>query len=270
MIRKILTYTLASILFASFGAYLYFADRLSRVEKEAIVCNEIRVEIADSASYALIKGKDIERFILNEYSNVIGMNISEINCNDIEILLKNKGVIRNCEVHIDRSGTLSVWASQYTPALRLCTQNGTFYCDANGYIFPSEDGRPPYMLTVTGHIPIECPKAYRGYIQDESQRQWLGNMLILNEAIRACADWNRMVSQIDIAPNAEMTILFTNTDIYVEFGGFEEWESKLVKMKEAFTSVIPSVEKESEILCISLKYSGQIVCRKKDKNKKQQ
>ena len=136
MIKKAVTYCLITLAVLLFCGYFAAASFLSLKGRSGELCTDISVTVLDSASNRFVSPSDIRSIITSSEVNPVGRPRSEASLHGIETLLESRSAIRHSDASISRDGILRVSITQRRPLLRIQTDEGAFYIDDAGYIFP--------------------------------------------------------------------------------------------------------------------------------------
>ncbi len=265
MLRKVVLYIGLTLLVALFAAYFIFADTLREAGKVNEICTSIKVEILDSLENRFVSKREVKDILLESPIKPIGANINDLNLYQAEELLNGRSAIKKSSASVSRDGVLHVAVTQRKPILRIQTQYGGFYIDDQEYIFPLVDSFTSYVPIVTGEVPINLTTGYRGAVSEE-EKEWVSSIIAFGNYISKNEFWSAQIQQIEVEPNGDVTLYTRVGDIAIKFGPLKNIEYKFTKLTTFYNNIIPveGWEKYSEI---SLKYSNQIVCKPKKRNK---
>lgn len=266
MLKKIITYFILGIITAIFAAYFYFASMLTAKGKPDEICNSISVTVLDSAINSFVSVSEVREILTDSKSDPIGMNVEAINLYELEEMLNGRSAIRRSDVAVDRNGSIYVSITQRRPVLRIETANGGFYVDDTQYVFPLIRTFTSYVPIVSGNIPIKLEEGYRGTV-DKEDTKWMNNIIRFGDYLDNHEFWNAQIQQIYIDERGDI-ILYTRVgDQSIIFGSFDNIGYKFAKLDSFYQSIIPDRD-WNRYESVNLKYSDQIVCKKKkDYNK---
>lgn len=267
MFKKILIYTGWSLLVLALGAYFFFAARLSNAAKDREICTNISVRLLDSAQNKFVTKAEVTDIIDEFGGKPLGKKRSEIDLGSIETLLNKRSAIMKSQVSIDRSGTLSVDITQRKPLLRIQTENGGFYIDRTGYIFPLVRSFSSYVPVVTGHIPLTINAGHRGKIL-EDEYNWIGQIIELGIFIEENPFWNAMIEQIYVGKESDIILCPKVGNLQIIMGDLGNIESKFRRLLAFYKNIAP-YEGWDKYTAVNLKYKNQIICKVKKEDKRQ-
>ena len=265
MVKKVLTYIGLSLLTIALGAYFYFAMQLQRRYADKEVCREIKVTLLDSAQNRFVTKTEVIDIIENFAGHPIGKKNSEINLANIELLLNKRSAIRGSQASLYRNGTLAIDITQRRPLLRIHTQNGGFYVDETGYIFPLVESFSSYVPIVTGNVPLDLNVDHRGNAAGEEER-WINKLVELGIFLNNNPFWNAMIEQIYIAQNGDVILCPKVGNLEVIFGDLNNIEEKFHRLLAFYKNIAPH-EGWGKYSSVNLKYKKQIVCKLNKKSK---
>lgn len=250
MARKIITYFLYLTGICAFGAYIWFCSTLSAAAADKEVCRDIRITILDSTLIRFISAESVREMICSEDSP-IGRKLSEIDIHALEERITGYGAVKKSEVAVDRSGIMYVEIRQRRPVLRLESSRESAYMDETGFRFPLSDLFSAYVPIVTGKIPENDPEWDRGIVE-------FGNYLFIHRF------WNDQVEQINVTGDGCLSLYTRIGDQQIIFGKPEKIDYKFRKLFSYYRNIAPRYGWNC-YESVDLRYSDQIVCRRKKK-----
>lgn len=260
MFKKILIYTGYTLLVGLFSAYFFFSWKLEKMESEKLVCKRIAISILDSTVNRFVSITEISELIKEQGVTAGESKIKHINLYELERLLNNRTAIRVSQTNYNGEGVLFVKIEQRRPVLRLETENGGFYMDDSGYIFPLVKSFASFVPIVTGNIPLSIVPGYRGRIKEN--KEWSEKILSLGKFIDNNELFNAQVEQIDIDEKGDLFITPRVGQHEIAFGKPDNIEIKFKKLMAFYEHIIPNAGWEL-YSSISLQYTDQIVCTKR-------
>lgn len=234
---------------------LFFTFRKKRsVIKEVIV--DIH-HLADGQN-DLIKEKDV-RLIVNRSldEKVENKRREDLDVERIEQVLEQDPFIENAESFVDAAGNLNLKIFQREPILRIIDNNNlNYYLDKNGIKMPLSKYFSARVPIVTGAVPP--------YVSDFLLRKKYALKEVFNlvNILNADAFFAPMVQQIVVDAAGEFTIIPILGDQKIRIGTLDDIEEKLERLKTFYKEAMP-YEGWKKYNSISVKYKGQIVCKKK-------
>jgi len=265
MFRKIMIYTGYTILFASLAAYFVFSTMLEKSESAKVKCKRIEIAVLDSAVNRFVSIQEIQGLIREEGITINESKLRHINLHELENILNNRTAIRRSIVNYNGQGVLHVKIEQRRPVLRFETENGGFYMDETAYMFPLVKTFTSYVPVVNGFIPLTLVPGYRGRVKQN--KEWANEMLELGLFIDKNELLNAQVEQIYIDEKGDLHIIPRVGQHEIVFGKPDNPEAKFEKLMAFYNHVIPNAGWD-KYKTISLQYSNQIVCTKRDNKTK--
>lgn len=259
MFKRLVIIFLYLSLTAIAAGYFVFADKIRAQNSKKIICDKISVNILDSAKNRFVSKDEVLNILGHSSKRPIGKNINSINLYSIETLLNRRSAIKESQAYIGLNGNLKIDIKQREPIIRIETQNGGFYIDETGYIFPLEYNFTSYVPIVSGFIPINIDTLYRGYSQ--KGETWINQILRLGNYIDKNEFWNNQIEQIYINENGEIILSPRVGPSTIVFGDLAGIGDKFVRLYAFYNEIIPKygMNYYSEI---NLKYKNQIICKK--------
>ena len=265
MLKKILIIIGYTLLISALGVYFFYAETLSRKGKESEVCRDITVTLLDSLENRFVAKSEVVEIIEDFTGTVIGKKRKEINLANIESILEKRSAIKEAQVSLSSNGTLAVEITQRRPLLRIQTENGGFYLDETGYIFPLVGSFTSYVPIVTGYIPLRLDPGHRGNATKDIDG-WCQKIVGMGIYLRENPFWDAMVEQIYVQKNGDVIFSPKVGDFEIIFGDLNNIEKKFSKLLAFYKNIAPH-EGWDKYSQVNLKYNGQIVCKLKKSKK---
>lgn len=267
MLKKILISIIVVLVFCAFGAYFFFAGKLYSTNMPAQVCNGVKITLLDSLQNRFVTQTEVLEILDGFMGENKGKRVDEIDLNIAEMLLNQRSAIKESQVSITRAGQLRIDITQRKPVLRIQTQNGGFYVDESQYIFPLVPSFTSYVPIVSGNIPFAIDENYRGMANNDTGG-WMKQIMELGNFISLDPFWNAQIEQIYVDRNGDIILSPRVGDHKIIFGDLKDIEVKFNKLYTFYKNIAPEKGWE-KYSTINLKYRDQIVCKIKNKRKKQ-
>ena len=206
----------------------------------------------------LIKEKDV-RLIINRSQDekIENKRLEELDVERIEQVLEQDPFIENAESFVDAAGNLNLKIFQRQPILRVIDNNNlNYYLDKNGVKMPLSKYFSARVPIVTGAVPP--------YVSDFLLRKKYALTQVFNlvQILNADAFFAPMIQQIVVDAAGEFTIIPILGDQKIRIGTLDDIDGKLDRLKIFYKEAMP-YEGWKKYNSISVKYQGQIVCKKK-------
>ncbi len=261
MFKKIATYTVYTLLTLVPLLYLFFSARLTARESSELVCERIVVRVLDSAQNRFVEKSEIVNIIVNEGITLSESRIKNINLHQLEELINNRTAVKISQISITRRGTLRADITQRRPIIRLETLNGGFYMDDSGYLFPLLNNYSSYVPVITGNIPVNIPRGFRG--DADKEERWFEMVYNLGIYLENNSFWNSMIEQIHINRKGVMLMTPRIGETEIIFGTPDNIDLKFRKLNAFYSVVVPS-EGWEKYSSVDVRFSNQLVCKKKN------
>ncbi len=258
MFKKILRYTGLTFLFILAVAYFVFAGSLYEQGRKREKCKSIKVTIADMDENRFVTEDEVLDILGKEADKLTGTRIDSINLFSLEGLLRDRSAIKHSEASINRAGELHIVITQRRPIIRLQYQDKGFYIDETDYIFPLVKTFASYVPVVSGNMPVDIKKGFRGRLSGKDSA-WVRNMTDLATYINRNSFWNAQIQQLYFDKNSDIILFPRVGGFKIIFGGFDDIAEKFMKL-EAFYDEIAPAEGWKKYHTINLKYKNQIIC----------
>ena len=206
----------------------------------------------------LIKDKDIKEILRRGFEeNVAEMKVSRVDVQRAERILEQDPFIENAEAFVDAANDLQVVITQREPMCRIIDNNGlNYYLDKNGIKMPPSKYFSARVPIVTGSVPPHVPD----FLQ--RKKYVLKDVYDLIQYIQKDAFYKTFFQQIHVDPGGEFTLIPVLGDQKIRIGTLDNLEDKLSRLKIFYEEAMP-YEGWKKYSSISVKYKGQIVCKKR-------
>ena len=223
-------------------------------------CAGLNIEITDSTTNSFVSAADVKKYLDREYGDYIGQPLDSIDLAKVERIVDGRSAVHKSQAFTTRDGMLNVRVTQRTPVVRFQKEDGGFYADAEGFLFPLQNSYSARVQIVDGDIPLKANSGYKGEITDEKEKEWLIKVLNLVNYMENSKVWKDKIVQITVSDGGELTLVPRVGKERFLFGQPEDISGKLRKMEMYYTHILP--EKGSDAYTsVSVEYDGQIVCR---------
>ncbi len=225
---------------------LYFPVILGLVSshQEQVVCNEIAVEVNDSASIRFVSVEEIEQAVLNKFSNILGESLSTLNLEEIELFVEKHPAVKNCEVYNTIDGQLNIELIQHHPLFRVFEDTRSYYIDEDGREMPLFDNFSARVLVVSGKV-----------------KDQMDHLLYIARVFRNDPFWKAQMEQLYIKDNGDYVLVPRVGDHLILLGPPERIEEKLRNLKALYNQGL-SPRQWNNYQVINLKYKDQVLCSK--------
>lgn len=254
-------YAVAALIIAVLAGILAVSSREGRKERRELTCAGVKVEILDRGGVSFVTESDVKEYITRGYENCAGKRIDEIDLSRIEEILDGKSAILKSEAYTTRDGILHVLISQRIPVVRLMSDRGGWYADADGYLFPLQKNYTSRVPIVDGSIPLSIGGGFKGKLASASERQWLDGVLELVDFLSGNRRWNDAIAQIHVGDNGHLVIVPRKGRERFYMGRPEEFGRKFAKMEDYYRYIVPEKGQDAYSY-VNVSFDGQIVCRK--------
>lgn len=220
-------------------------------------CREVVVHLDKVDGHYFLTRRDVTGYLTNEGSDpVIGETFDKIDFRQLEQRLKRHGLIRDCQVSRDLTGSLIVSIQQPKPVARLVTLGNDLRFVGGQYV--SEQGRLfPISMNHTVRVPLLSGAYFtrRRTLTDSSSR---GLVALLN-TIRNDAFWQAQIAEIEVNERGEVMLWPVYGKHQIELGPPVNLELKFKKLKLFYKSVL-SAQGWDRYSRVNVQYRNQIVC----------
>jgi cell division protein FtsQ len=205
-----------------------------------------------------IKEKDIKEILRRSFDvNLEEARIGQIDVARVETVIEQDPFVENAETFIDAAGNLKITISQREPVCRIIDNNGmNYYLDKNGVQMPRSRYFSARVPVVTGAVPPHVPN----FLQ--LKKHGLKDVFTLVHILNNDVFYKTFVQQINMDASGEFTLIPILGDQKIRIGYLDELDDKLKRLRTFYEEAMP-YEGWKKYSSISLKYKGQIVCKKR-------
>lgn len=256
-LSKKITLCITVVLFA---AYLVVSTGFVAARQQKLVCERLQVKVCDSVVNRFISPAEVVGIITKEVGAVVGERMPHLDLYKLEQLLNKRSVIRNTEVFTSIDGVLHVHIYQRRPVVRLQTPSFSCYIDETGYIFPLSGIYTSFVPVVTGNVPARLDNGYRGMIP--AKENFLNQIYDFAMFLDEHDFWRLQIAQVHVKNTSEVVLVPREGREIIRLGTLDGYEYKLDKLNAFYRKVLVAGV-NTPYSDIDLRYSNQIVCKKK-------
>jgi len=255
MIRRILLTSLVVILSGGLlGCWFHFVGGLSSKGREQAQCRQVEVILLDSLESAIVDKQEV----LDHLSGLaIGKRLCRIDLDSIEKALNSRGEVMSAQCYAADGQTLAVRLTQRKPVVRFENATQRWYADPEGYLFPVTNSVD--VPIVTGKLPVQLGKDWRGLAPEES-RDWVLGIVTLARYIDSNPFLREEIAQMDIADDGDIVLYTRSAGPSIIFGDSGDYVTKFRKLEAWWRYITPQLDGKT-YQTINLKYNNQIICK---------
>ena len=255
--------------------------------------SSISINIDKPATSRFVTSEDIKALYSNLGYQLENQNLSAIDINQLETLLKNNSSVEAAQVYYSISGKLILEIKERTPIIRLYnTQNESFYLDKFGSLMPLSNKYAARVLIANGainipfatvhqleHLEGRLNKLFRKKNTTAVQNTELISRLKLEEdnltgasQLKELFDlarfinddkfWNSQISQLFINENNDVEMIPRVGNHNIVLGEAKQLEEKFAKLLIFYKKGLNNTG-WNNYSTINLKYKKQVVCTKR-------
>ncbi len=224
------------------------------VERNRIVCTDVRVEITDSTKNQFLRSREIRSWVLSRYPNILKKNLDYIDLRIIEDGLRKIKAVEEVAVFTSivgsgkpGEGSIVVRIRQRDPQFRVDLPGRDYYMDQFGKSIDWTPNYTPRVMMVSGVIAYEFARK---------------KLLPLINYIQKDPFLNAQIDQIHVGGNGTLTMVPRIGEQMIYFGAPDDYQAKLRNLKalykEGFKNGGWTLYKS-----INLSYKNLVICLKK-------
>ena len=245
MLKKIFLFLFLILI----AVYLLIAVTVLNAKPAEQVCAGMELVINDSFDYGFISKREVLRLLNSKKLSPIGKKMNEVNTRQLEDELRLHPLIGNVECYRTPSNRIGIEITQRLPILRVMASNGeNYYIDDKAHTMPIPNSAAN-VAVVTGYID-------KAFAQNELYE--LGMFLQRHPL------WKAQIQQINVTASKELELVPQVGDHIIFLGKPGNYKDKFDRLKTFYKKGLNEVgwNKYSRI---SLEFSNQIICTKKEK-----
>lgn len=230
---------------------------LAAVEKRTDIrtCRRVAVLIDDGKpEHGFVTPADVRSLLNADGGGLVGKRLERLNLKALEARVRSNGLVRECQVAADLSGTLNVRVWQHRPIARLVERGGSAeadgYLNAEGDLLPLSDHYTARVLLVAGPYFERLPNLRAKRHED---------LRALLNHIAADPFWNAQIAQVVVERDGEVILLPTVGSQEIAFGPPTDLESKFRKLTVFYTQILPARGWDA-YQRVSVAFKNQVVC----------
>lgn len=229
----------------------------------SIICNEIKIDIEDSADFHLVTNREILNLTNSTGMQIIGKRFREISLPVIENKISMLRELRDAEVYTTVDGSLHVYADQRNPVMRVMAGGGDYFVDDEGVVIKRRKLYTPRLQIVEGNIRITSQMLSGISILDTTiKKSILKDIYKLVGYMREDDFWRAQIDQLYVDNDDEIDLIPRLGNHRIHLGTIENYEGKLRNLEAFYREVFP-VTGWNKYELINLEFRDQIVCRRR-------
>lgn len=221
---------------------------------------KLEVTVTDSLERRFVAKADVEKWLESEYGAYAGQPLDSVDLTRIEKLISAHSAVREVEAWITDDGVLHVELSQRQPVVRLENGQNACYADKTGFLFPLQSSGSVEVPLVSGSLPFDIPRGFKGTLTAQDQELWLSRVITLVDYMKGTV-WEQDIRSIKVKADGELVLVPVQGREEFLFGPPVRIEEKFRLLTAYYRSVAPSRE-SGYYGKVDLRYRGQLVCRK--------
>lgn len=232
-------------------------------------CNNLEVTIDSSPDTYFIDENGVIEMI--HWDTISGYKMDSVDIYAIHNTLKDNPYIRNVSIYKTISGVLKIDIQQRKPIIMVLGNNQSYYVDTDGYIFSTSPNYNARLVVVNGFIndvyDFNKSKLYSvDHGVDKNLQSTTTSLYQLAKLIVADDFWRDQIEQIYVNKFGEFELVPMIGSQILDIGTIDEYDKKMYVLKQFYQKAMNRVGWNTYSQ-ISVKYKGQIVCKRRDDKK---
>ena len=257
ILKKVLLIQAVITVVMLFVFTLMSAERHQR----SLVCSSIQVKIDYESGLSFLTTDEIASKINSiADGDAIGKPLPSLDLKAIELGLMKDPYVAKAKVYIDHAQTLHANIIQKQPILRVMNNDGVSY-----YISDKSD-KIPVCSKFTAHVPIAIG-AVETHENADRDSVVLSQLFALARYMQRDTLIGALIDHVYVLPDGQFELYPKFGYHTIEFGRADEtMNEKFEKLKIFYKDGLAKVGWD-KYKTINLKYHGQVVCKKEEKEK---
>jgi cell division protein FtsQ len=227
--------------------------------KNKVKCSDYILNIRSAADKNFINKADIEKILFKKIGGkIIGMPVTGIRLQELELTLEKNQWIKNAELYFDNKDVLHVVVTEKNPVARIFTATGnSFYIDESGNSMPLSDQYTARVLVFT-NFPDNKKLSGKDSLL-------LSDITSIANTVYHHLFWKSQIAQVDIINNNSFELIPEIGNNIVKLGKGEQIEQKLRRLYIFYQQVLSKTGFD-KYKVIDVQYDGQVVASREDRS----
>ena len=214
------------------------------------LCNSIEIKIQQPEELPLISDENILQWILPR--KLVGERLDKIELSKVEQKISEMPQIKNCEMHIDLRGVLTIDVEPFLPLARILLDGAPdYYVSDDGTFFPTSSNYTARVILLSGDYFMN-----KTSMTDNKSV----NLLSFLKHVNGDAFWKAQLTQVTVDNQENMYIVPLLGEHIINFGNPDEVVAKLRRLKVFYKQIYP-VKGWDSFSEVSIAYANQVVCK---------
>jgi cell division protein FtsQ len=219
-------------------------------------CKHLKVIVEGKETF--IDQQDISKLIADNFGNIIGVPLKDIETDKIERSLQELPYVSNASVFADMDGVLQINVQQREVILRVINQQGKeYYVDTQNKKIPVTLKYVPHVLVANGNIRESYDKSL-----DTVQSKLVNDLVAIVNHIKGSQLWENQIVQLYVNNDKDIELIPRVGKEVLLIGDAKSLDHKLDRLEVYYKHILPRVGTEAYEK-VNVKYDGQIVCERR-------
>ncbi len=245
-------------------SYLIFMLSFAGRKSNNIICSEKNLII--DKPHKFINEESVNKLLNSNNIKIDSCIIDSINFDEIENILETSPFIKNAEVYSKFNGQINIIIKQRNPVMRIITNNNEhYYIDDNCSLMPICDNYTANVITVSGNIShtfVASIDATDISNIDKSYHYTLRELYNFVNFLNGHELWKNQITQIYINDIKDIELIPRVGNHIIELGNLTDYKFKMGKLEAIYKKGFALTD-WNIYSNINLKYSNQVICKKK-------
>jgi cell division protein FtsQ len=244
------------VLFLLIVGVIWFRAVKSRKNAD-VLHMEVNVEPLEGGN-KMITENEVSNLLHKAFGSALeNTQMSALEIGRMEQKIEEDPFVNKADVFIDQKNQLRINIEQRNPVLRVMDINGgNYYLDKDGKKMPVSDNFTARVLVATGKLPAHTPDFL------ERRTNALKDVFIVSQQIMKDEFLSTFIQQVHVSGNGDIMLAPLIGDQIIILGSARKLEDKLNRLRIFYKEGMP-YEGWRKYATINLKYSGQVVCKKR-------
>ncbi len=230
-------------------------------------CHSVDITIKDSAEVKFIDQNDVTDIISRAIPYIKGYLLDSVDIACLHDSLKANPYIRKSSIYKTVQGVLKIDIQQRKPMLMVLGNNQNYYIDEDGCVFSTTKKYHSKTIVANGSIrdtfDFKKSPIYKLDTKNKTAKTSTSvDLFKLTQLIQADDFWCDQIEQIYVTPQGEYELVPMVGSHIIALGTIDNYDYKMYVLKQFYFKALSKLGWNTYKL-ISVKYNGQIVCKKK-------
>lgn len=260
--------TVKIVLYILFGLLLGVLIVVANVLRLNSNVRGVKAMIDYHDSPELVSSQTIEELVISKMPTLLSTAMKDVNCDKVRAIVESSPYVKRCEASTSIGGQVVIHIEPRVPIVHVFWKDEEFYLDGEGHYMPMSTEGVANVIVANGEFRDPLPTK-RNTIDTaffhRSAGEELSRIWTLADYLDHHPDCGQLFDQIYLASNRDLFLTPKLGNHVVQVGDPDNLDTKMFNLLAFYKKGCPKVgwDLYSQI---SVKYSGQVICTRRNKN----